>query len=172
MPNISHASRSCQAAPANVRVQVPMRGSSSGRSDFRKTRRFVPGRATEASLAAGQAGHGGRPVGHRRREGHVDLGVLVAPVGRGQPVDGREEVEEAAVGRALGHLGDRGPRVGGDPDPESLAHADVAVDHGLAQVLGEGGQQLLAGLVAGRLGDGLLGGRAVGLGGGGVVSQP
>src|SRR5206468_4248474 len=81
------------------------------------------------------------------------------PVRRGQPVDAREEVEEVAAEPALGDLGDGGPRLAGDADPQIAvlparlcsARTDVIADEGVAQLGAEAPEDRLAGLVAGRL---------------------
>ena len=91
----------------------------------------------------------GRPARARRH-----AVVLVAAVGRGQPVDGRQEVEPAHAEVVAGDLAGGAPGVGGDPHPEGVAHGDVGVDDGVAELGREAVAEGLAGLVA-RLGRGL-----------------
>ena len=104
-----------------------MRGSSSGTSALSSTRRSVPrlghrGQDLDAGVAAGVA-RGRRRSARASAAGTACrlLGVLVAPVGRGQPVDGRQEVEERQAGRPGRDLRGGGPGLGGDADPEALA---------------------------------------------------
>ena len=122
------------------------------------------GEDLDAGVATGVAGHGGRALGHGRREGHVDGRILVAAVGRGQPVDGGQEVEALEAGGVTRHLGRLRPGGGGDADPEPLAGLEVRLDDRVAQVLREHREEGFATVVRGHFG------RVVG-GGGGVVSQ-
>ena len=112
-----------------------------------------PGEDLEAGLAAGDA-RDDLGVGVLRR-GHPV--VLVATVGRRQPVDGREEVEPAAPEVVAGDLAGGAPGLGGDPDGELHAGVDDRLDQGVAQL----GGQAVADRLAARVGFDLGG---VGLG--------
>ena len=103
MPNISHASRSCQLAPGYTGTQVAIDGSSSGTSTLRvmpwpASRLLTPGEHLDAGVAARVARHRrDRLLGRGPVHDDVLLAVHVAPEGRGQPVDRREEVEVGAT---------------------------------------------------------------------------
>ena len=159
MPNISQASRSCHAAPAKVRVHVPMRGSSSGTSALSSTRRSVPGlghrrQHLDAGVAAGVArGRAAERSGIGGGNGTSTLGVLVAPVGRGQPVDGRQEVEERGSRPARRRPPPRWPTPRWRRGSRGPARAGCSWStQRVAEVLGERGEQRLAALVGGASG--------------------
>ena len=81
----------------------------------------------------------------------VDLGVLVAAVGRWHPVDGRQEGEVLAAELVARDQAGLGPRFAGDPYPDVVARLDVRPDHRVAEL-----RPLVEGIVEDLL-DGLAG---------------
>ena len=79
------------------------------------------------------------------------MGVHVAAEWRGHPVDAGEKAEVAEPEAGLGEFSGSDPGVARHPDTEIIARHEVRLDEAVAEVGGEAGHQIVAGVVDRRL---------------------